>query len=149
MTNERALHERIKARGVILQALYEIDCADHDVEDVLNHTLAALDFSDDNKLFIKTIVRGIRKNIYAIDDEISKYAPAWPIDQIALVDRNILRIAAFEMLYQKDVPSGVIINEAVELAKAFGADNAPRFINGVLSSMNLAVKENEGSKNNG
>ena len=149
MTNERALHERIKARGVILQALYEIDCADHDVEDVLNHTLAALDFSDDNKLFIKTIVRGIRKNIYAIDDEIAKYAPAWPIDQIALVDRNILRIAAFEMLYQKDVPSGVIINEAVELAKAFGADNAPRFINGVLSSMNLAVKENEGSKNNG
>ena len=149
MTNERALHERIKARGVILQALYEIDCADHDVEDVLNHTLAPLDFSDDNKLFIKTIVRGIRKNIYAIDDEISKYAPAWPIDQIALVDRNILRIAAFEMLYQKDVPSGVIINEAVELAKAFGADNAPRFINGVLSSMNLAVKENEGNKNNG
>ena len=149
MTNERALHERIKARGVILQALYEIDCADHDVEDVLNHTLSALDFSDDNKLFIKTIVRGIRKNIYAIDDEISKYAPAWPIDQIALVDRNILRIAAFEMLYQKDVPSGVIINEAVELAKAFGADNAPRFINGVLSSMNVAVKENEGSKNNG
>ena len=149
MTNERALHERIKARGVILQALYEIDCADHDVEDVLNHTLAALDFSDDNKLFIKTIVRGIRKNIYAIDDEIAKYAPAWPIDQIALVDRNILRIAAFEMLYQKDVPSGVIINEAVELAKAFGADNAPRFINGVLSSMNLAVKENEGNKNNG
>ncbi len=149
MTNERALHERIKARGVILQALYEIDCADHDVEDVLNHTLTALDFSDDNKLFIKTIVRGIRKNIYAIDDEISKYAPAWPIDQIALVDRNILRIAAFEMLYQKDVPSGVIINEAVELAKAFGADNAPRFINGVLSSMNLAVKENEGNKNNG
>ena len=134
---------------MILQALYEIDCADHDVEDVLNHTLAALDFSDDNKLFIKTIVRGIRKNIYAIDDEIAKYAPAWPIDQIALVDRNILRIAAFEMLYQKDVPSGVIINEAVELAKAFGADNAPRFINGVLSSMNLAVKENEGSKNNG
>jgi N utilization substance protein B len=149
LTNERALHERIKARGVILQALYEIDCADHDVEDVLNHTLTALDFSDDNKLFIKTIVRGIRKNIYAIDDEISKYAPAWPIDQIALVDRNILRIAAFEMLYQKDVPSGVIINEAVELAKAFGADNAPRFINGVLSSMNLAVKENEGNKNNG
>ena len=149
MTNERALHERIKARGVILQALYEIDCADHDVEDVLNHTLSALDFSDDNKLFIKTIVRGIRKNIYAIDDEISKYAPAWPIDQIALVDRNILRIAAFEMLYQKDVPSGVIINEAVELAKAFGADNAPRFINGVLSSMNVAVKENDGSKNNG
>ncbi|MBR6332102.1 MAG: transcription antitermination factor NusB [Dehalococcoidales bacterium] len=149
MTNERALHERIKARGVILQALYEIDCADHDVEDVLNHTLTALDFSDENKLFIKTIVRGIRKNIYAIDDEISKYAPAWPIDQIALVDRNILRIAAFEMLYQKDVPSGVIINEAVELAKAFGADNAPRFINGVLSSMNLAVKENEGNKNNG
>ncbi len=149
MTNERALHERIKARGVILQALYEIDCADHDVEDVLNHTLTALDFSDDNKLFIKTIVRGIRKNIYAIDDEISKYASAWPIDQIALVDRNILRIAAFEMLYQKDVPSGVIINEAVELAKAFGADNAPRFINGVLSSMNLAVKENEGNKNNG
>ena len=149
MTNERALHERIKARGVILQALYEIDCADHDVEDVLNHLLTALEFSDENKLFIKTIVRGIRKNIYAIDDEISKYAPAWPIDQIALVDRNILRIAAFEMLYQKDVPSGVIINEAVELAKAFGADNAPRFINGVLSSMNLAVKENEGSKNNG
>ena len=135
MTNERALHERIKARGVILQALYEIDCADHDTEDVLNHLLSPLDFTDDNKLFVKTI-----------DAEITKYAPAWPIDQIALVDRNILRIATFEMIYQKEVPSGVIINEAVELAKAFGADNAARFINGVLSSMNLAVKENEGNK---
>ncbi len=149
MGNEKALGERIKARGVILQALYEIDCADHETESVLNHLLTSLPFSEDNKTFIKTIVRGVRRNIFDIDSEITKYAPAWPIDQIAIVDRNILRIAAFEMLFQRELPSGVIINEAVELAKAFGGDNSPRFINGVLSSMNVDLEESKGETSNG
>lgn len=141
MTTDKTLGERIKARGVILQALYEIDCADHETETVLNYLLLPLEFSDENIEFIKVLVRGVRKNIYEIDGIITKFAPQWPIDQIALIDRNILRIATFELFFQKQLPSGVIINEAVELAKAFGADNAPRFINGVLSSMNSEIEK--------
>ena len=131
--------ERRIARGLALQALYEIDCADHRVSDVLEALLSDVELSADNRAFCADLVKGVLSNIELIDDEISRFAPAWPISQMALVDRAILRMSIFELLFAKTHPVGVVINEAVELAKAFGAEGSPRFINGVLSSVSQSV----------
>ena len=81
------------------------------------------------------MVAGVVRNQPALNTLISKYAPEWPVDQLAIIDRNILRLAFFEIgAHDTDTPPKVVINEAVELAKVFGSDSSPRFINGVLGS---------------
>jgi len=85
--------------------------------------------------FMKELVGGVLSNRVRIDRVIEMYAPAWPVAQLALIDRNILRLAIFEILFNNKVPVKVVINEAVELAKMFGSDNSPRFINGVLGTV--------------
>jgi N utilization substance protein B len=85
------------------------------------------------------LVTGVIQNQERIDENIQSFAPAWPIEQIPAVDRNILRLAIFEILIDNKVPVKVAINEAVELAKTFGADSSSRFINGVLGSVSLLV----------
>jgi N utilization substance protein B len=84
---------------------------------------------------------GVTRHRQALDEHIKRYAPAWPVDQIPVVDRNILRLAIFELLIDNRVPVKVAINEAVELAKSFGSDNSARFVNGVLSSVSTLVTE--------
>jgi N utilization substance protein B len=91
--------------------------------------------STDNTAFGRRLVTGVMENLQRIDEQITSFAPAWPISQMALVDRSILRIAIYEMVIEGSSPVGVVINEAVELAKAFGSESSPRFINGVLSSV--------------
>jgi N utilization substance protein B len=130
---------RRRARGLILQALYEIDSASHNAEEVVSHLLADKGLSEENNIFIREMVSGVILNKLELDKHIKHFAPAWPIDQLSAVDRNILRLAIFELLIDNKVPVSVAINEAVELAKKFGSDNSSRFVNGVLSSVSTLV----------
>jgi transcription antitermination protein NusB len=130
------LGARRKARVKALQALYEVDSTEHDVEEVLNRESDEEDQPEGEGIeFIRELVDGVLQNKADIDHVIETYAPAWPVAQMALVDRNILRLAIFEILFNNKVPVKVVINEAVELAKVFGGDNSPKFINGVLGTV--------------
>ena len=126
---------RRRARAVALQVLYEFDSAGHDVEAALAHLLADGKLSEDNAAYARGLVNGVIQNREQIDQHIKKFAPAWPLEQIPVVDRNILRLAIFEILLDNNVPVKVAINEAVELAKMFGGDNSSKFVNGVLGSV--------------
>ncbi len=126
---------RRKARSIALQVLYEVDSVGHDVEAALAHLLAEGRLSEENAAFVRELVSGVIQNKEKIDQHIKNFAPAWPVEQIPLVDRNILRLAIFEILLDNNVPVKVAINEAVELAKMFGSDNSPKFVNGVLGSV--------------
>jgi N utilization substance protein B len=126
---------RHKARMLALQALYEVDSVARPPEVVTERLLGESAFSGENSDFVRELVNGTVKNREEIDSNIRKFAPAWPVDQIATVDRNILRLAIFEILYNNKVPVKVVVNEAVELAKTFGSENSARFINGVLGSV--------------
>jgi len=126
---------RRRARAIALQALYEIDSSRHEPEKVLNRLLAEERLSEGNSAFVYEIVTGVLENVKEIDRDIQTFAPAWPVDQIPVIDRNILRLAIFEILIDNKVPVKVAINEAVELAKTFGADNSSKFVNGVLGSV--------------
>ena len=126
---------RRKARALALQALYEVDTAGHKVDEVITPLLAGEGLSAENAAFVRELVSGVIENRGKIDLNIQKFAPAWPIGQIPAVDRNILRLAIFEILFDNKAPVKVAINEAVELAKTFGGDNSSRFVNGVLGSV--------------
>jgi len=126
---------RRKARAIALQALYEVNSVGHDVEKVLPRLLAESGLSEENASFVRGLVSGVLQNKGKIDQHIKNFAPAWPVEQIPIVDRNILRLAIFEILLDNSVPVKVAINEAVELAKKFGSDSSPRFVNGVLGSV--------------
>lgn len=129
------MKSRTRARSVALQALYEIDMANHPPADVLHQRLEEEELSDDLAEFVRQIIFGVLPLIHELDHIIARYAPEWPLEQIAAIDRNILRIACWESTVQRDTPVKVAINEAVELAKLFGSDSAPRFVNGVLGSL--------------
>lgn len=126
---------RRKARQIALQALYEIDCAQHLASDVLSQRLRVDPVPDDILPFMYEIVQGVINHQERMDVVIQDYAPEWPLEQMAIIDRNILRIAIYEFAISDNTPMKVAINEAVELAKVFGSDSAPRFINGVLGSL--------------
>ena len=133
---------RRKARAIALQVLYEFDSVGHDAEKVLANLLADTGLSEDNAAFAQDLVNGVIQNKEQIDQHIKKFAPAWPLEQIPIIDRNILRLAIFEILLDNNVPVKVAINEAVELAKMFGGDNSSKFVNGVLGSVSaLAVRK--------
>jgi N utilization substance protein B len=126
---------RTRARGVALQVLYEFDLVDHPAAQVLQERLEDDPLPDELAEFSRQIVFGVLPLREQLDHVIARYAPEWPLDQIAAIDRNILRVAVWEFAVQKDTPVKVAINEAVELAKLYGSDSAPRFINGVLGSL--------------
>jgi len=126
---------RRRARAVALQALYEVDSVGHDIERALTHLLGNADLPEENVVFVRELANGVIRSREVIDQNIRNFAPAWPIEQIPVIDRNILRLAIFEILIDNKVPVKVAINEAVELAKAFGSDNSARFVNGVLGSV--------------
>ena len=132
---------RTRARSLALQALYEIDISNHVPTEVLTSRLEETSLSEDLSEFARQIVFGVLPLTHDLDQLIAKYAPEWPLDQIAAIDRNIMRIAFWEFAVQRETPIKVAINEAVELAKQFGSESAPRFINGVLGA--LAEHEHE------
>lgn len=126
---------RRQARIIALQALYEIDCAGHPPGVVLEQRLAATSVPQSVARFSRHLVTGVLKHQTVLDQFIHRHAPEWPLEQMAYIDKNILRIAIFEFAVDGNTPAKVAINEAVELAKAFGSDSAPRFVNGVLGAL--------------
>ncbi len=130
---------RRKARALALQALYEIDSTGHEAEEVVSYLLAEERLSEENANFVRELVNGVIQHKEKIDENIKNFAPAWPIEQISVVDRNILRLAIFELLIDNRATVKVAINEAVELAKTFGSDKSSKFVNGVLGSVSTLV----------
>lgn len=126
---------RTRARSLALQVLYEVDIANHPPADIYKLRLEETPLPDELSDFARQIIFGVLPLTNKLDQIIAKYAPEWPLDQIAAIDRNILRIALWEFAVSHDTPIKVAINEAVELAKQFGSDSAPRFINGVLGAL--------------
>ena len=126
---------RRHARTIALQTLYELDCSAHKPKDVLARLLEEKALPDEAADFAESLVNGILQNKENIDDVIRRFAPAFPVNQIAPIDRNILRLAIFEILFDNRVPMKAAINEAVELAKSFGGDASQKFVNGVLGSV--------------
>ena len=128
-------------RIVALQTLYEQDFRrdvndpNFDLHEVLNRNILRYQEVLDDKEFISKIVEGTTLKQDELDAVLIPVAPEWPIDQIARMDRSLLRMGIYELLYNDDVPPKVVINEAVELAKAFGGDNSSKFINGVLGTV--------------
>jgi N utilization substance protein B len=135
------MKDRTKARGVALQALYELDITDHPVGTVIKERIEDASLDEDLAGFLRSIVLGVLPIRQELDRFIADHAPDWPLDQVAIIDRNILRIALWEFAVADGTPLKVAINEAVELAKTYGSDSAPRFVNGVLGS--LADRQNE------
>ncbi|MEI6290725.1 MAG: transcription antitermination factor NusB [Chloroflexota bacterium] len=141
------MKSRTRARSLALQVLYEVDMTGHLPGIVLDQRLAEMLEEGQESLkpelldFTRQIIFSILPISGEIDNAIAVHAPEWPFDQIAAIDRNILRIATWEFAISEQTPTKVAINEAVELAKLFGSDSAPKFINGVLGS--LADQESE------
>ncbi|HSH04420.1 MAG TPA: transcription antitermination factor NusB [Anaerolineae bacterium] len=126
---------RRRARRLTLESLYEYDVADHPALEVLARRVEEQPIERSGYEFARTLIGGVIDYQAIMDPLIIRYAPEWPLEQMAVIDRNILRIAIFEFLIDTDTPVKVAINEAVELAKIYGADSAPRFINGVLGTL--------------
>lgn len=131
---------RRKARIAALQSLYEVDASKHTADTVIERLIQETQLTDDNAVFARKLVIEVLENRNKIDELIKQYAPAWPLDQISLVDRNILRLAIFEIFIDNKTPVKVAIDEAVELAKEFGSDHSAKFINGVLGSISTLAK---------
>lgn len=128
-------------RIIALQTLYEqdfrVECGDRGfkLDAVLKRNIARYQKTVDDPQFVEKLVRGVSDRTAKLDELIQPIAPEWPLAQIARVDRVVLRMGTYELLFDPGTPAKVIINEAVELAKAFGGDNSSRFINGVLGTM--------------
>jgi N utilization substance protein B len=130
---------RRRARTLALQALYEADTSGHSAQDVLARLLEESRAKASVADFARELVTGALEHRQHIDEVIAKAAPAWPVRQLAPVDRNILRLAILEILINNRIPVRAAINEAVELAKTFGSENSARFVNGVLGSVSLTA----------
>lgn len=125
---------RRQARISALQALYELDTTSHPAGDIIAHRLEDHPLPPEGESFLRLLVSGVVKYQSQLDTLIQQYAPTWPVAQIAVIDRNILRMALYELSGATQTPPKVAINEAVDLAKVFGSDNSSRFVNGVLGS---------------
>ncbi len=148
MAEKRAeLKARTYLRSIALQCLYENDISGHDIESILVYRFGSIGnssedtISAENQKFIIDLVVGVLNNKQQIDELITKYAADWPIEQIPAVDRNIIRIAAYEFAVSGQTPNKVAINEAIELAKTFGSESAPKFVNGVLGSISDNIEK--------
>lgn len=121
--------------------LYETNAVDHDAENVLADRLDDYNLPLETAEFATSLVQGALANCEEIDKIITTFAPNWPLNQMATVDRNILRMAIFEITFSESAPPKVAINEAVELAKVFGSESSPKFVNGVLGSVMETVNQ--------
>ncbi|MBA2279259.1 transcription antitermination factor NusB [Candidatus Saccharibacteria bacterium] len=139
-------------RIVALQTLYEQDFRreagdeSFDLTDVLARNISRYRETIDDTDFIDQLVQGVIKHEDDLDKILQPLAQEWPINQIARMDRVVLHIGTYELMHDKDIPPKVVINEAVELAKAFGGENSSKFINGVLGSLLRQIEEKESPK---
>ena len=129
-------HQRRRARALAIQALYEVDSVGHPAEPVITrHLEQNPGLDEDGEGFLRRAVMGTLESASKLDAWIAACAPEWPVDELAVLDRNILRLALWEFRLSRETPVKVAINEAVEMAKRFSSDSAPRFINGVLGTL--------------
>lgn len=134
-------------RIIALQTLYEVEFRQDsgdvaiDIAEITARNIERYKDMVDDTDFITALVHGVTGDVAALDAQLQPIAPEWPIDQIARMDRSILRMGLYELNNMKDVPPKVVINEAVELAKAFGGDNSSKFVNGVLGT---ALRQRDG-----
>lgn len=118
-----------------MQVLFEFDLTGHPVGEILETRLADENLDENLQSFLRSIILGVVPIIDQLDKIVSEHAPEWPLDQVAVIDRNILRIALWEFAVAQITPVKVAINEAIELAKIYGSDSSSRFVNGVLGSL--------------
>ena len=137
-------------RIIALQSLYEAEFRQQsndsslDIEEILERNISRYEKSLEDTDFVHDLVKGVLKDQSKLDENIQNMAPDWPIDQIARIDRNILRLGIYELVYSTvKVPPKVVINEAIELAKSFGSDNSSKFINGVLGTAYRTLVEEQ------
>ncbi|MCS7207074.1 MAG: transcription antitermination factor NusB [Dehalococcoidia bacterium] len=123
---------RRRARAVAFLALCEVDLARHDPHKALDWIAREAGLAPEGVAFAQRLLLGTLEHLPSIDQTIQRCAPAWPVPQLATVDRNLLRLAIYELTADMQTPPKVVINEAVELAKVYGGDSSPRFVNGVL-----------------
>ena len=135
MSETNVSAERRKARITALQILYEIDGTDHDPIETFQQRFGDASTASEEAKFAKKLVFGVIETQDKLDAIIAGHAPTWPISQMAMVDRNLLRIAIYELLMVRETPRRVAINEAVELGRVYGGDSSPKFVNGVLGAM--------------
>ena len=140
------MSSRHLARSIVLQSLYEWDFRKKDeksLKKIAKRNIKELGEDPEDIQFINNLIEGILKFQPKIDKIIEKAAPEWPLEQITIVDRNVLRIGLYELLFgnRKEVPPKVAINEAIELAKAFGNDSSGKFVNGVLGTVYREIGE--------
>lgn len=138
------MSNRHLARTLAMQSLFLWDFGGKKEKDFTKLTSEvfsnfAPSFNDNG--FVENLIKGVKKNLSEIDKYIIKYATEWPLDQITIVDRNILRIGVYELLFDNSIPSRVAINEAIEIAKAFGGASSGKFVNGVLGAIYAAHKD--------
>lgn len=133
--HQKLIQQRRAARRLAVQALFEIDSAGHMPGPVVDERLSFSYPGEQGATYLRWLVSGVVRHLHVLNQLIVRYAPEWPVEQLAIIDRNILRLAFFEIgAHDSDTPPKVVINEAVELAKIFGSDSSPRFVNGVLGS---------------
>lgn len=130
------------ARSLVLKILYQWDFFNrkHLWTKILFHISQDSNLTSSNQRFVQKLCQGIMENIKAIDEKIRHFAPEWPIERISLVDKNILRIGIYELLFNQETPPKVVIDEAIELAKTFGSESSGRFVNGVLGAIYKKMK---------
>jgi len=140
------MSNRHLARTVAMQTLYIWDFngkEEEALDSIIKKNLEEFAPGFDDEGFTKETVVGVIKNLSEIDNYIKKYAPEWPLEQITVVDRNILRLGIYEMIFNKDIPERVAINEAIEIAKNYGGESSGKFINGVLGAIYKDVEKKE------
>ena len=131
----RFVTARRKARTVVLQVLYEVDCVGHLWNEVTDRHLAFRRLSPESVPFVRDLVQGVMAYTEHLDSIIVRFAPAWPVSQMAVIDRGLLRMAIYELMLGRTAPPKVVINETVELAKRFSSENSFKLVNGVLGSV--------------
>jgi N utilization substance protein B len=136
LQREKNLARRIGARRIALEVLFESELSGHDPQEVLERYEG-----QKASEYAGTLISGVRQKLAQIDEIIDTHSTDWAVDRMPVIDRTLLRLGAYELLHEPDVPSAVVINEAVELAKEFSTDESGRFINGVLASIARAFRK--------
>ncbi|NCN07844.1 transcription antitermination factor NusB [Candidatus Falkowbacteria bacterium] len=142
------MSNRHLARTIAVQTLYQWDFnnQEKDINTITTEVRESFAPEFDDGKFISHLVNGVIKNKEEIDGLITKFAPEWPLDQITIVDRNVLRLGTFELRFETSIPAKVAINEAIELAKTFGGESSGKFVNGVLGAIYKDMGEKEVDK---
>lgn len=133
--------ERHRARLLALKALFEADVGHHDALETLGRLTSEGNIQPATAAFARDLVTGVLTQRADLDARVQQAAPAFPVEQLAAVDRNVLRVALYEILNEGETPVRVVVNEAVELAKSYGSDGSRRFVNGVLGSITMSIRQ--------